>query len=259
MSIIQLFIKSLYSPLHIARFRFQKIGKTILYIFFLMLLASIPASIALSQSLSQVSAELDTILQEDVPEFSIENGQLISEAEGPQYIGEGDDEMVFDPSGEITAAEMAEANQSALLQEEVVIGSGGGSQVYSYSQAGNISFTKQELSNLASSLQDVLYILIPVAVIGLYLLNTTLKFVGIFALSVFGLMIRKASPIPLPYRFIWIMSAFAVTLPTIATTLLDLLPFQIPVGFTIYWLLAFFMLYKAYRSLPVPKKSSSSA
>ncbi len=143
-----------------------------------MLLASIPASIALSQSLSQVSDELDTLLQEDVPEFSIENGQLISEAEGPQYIGEGENELVFDPSGEITAAEMAETNQSALLQEEVVIGSGAESQVYSYSQAGNISFTKQELSNLASSLQDVLYILIPVAVIGLYLLNTTLKFVA---------------------------------------------------------------------------------
>ncbi|WP_252311694.1 DUF1189 domain-containing protein [Sinobaca sp. H24] len=259
MSMIQLFIKSLYSPLHIARFRFQKITKTILYIFFLMALASIPAGIALSQSLSHVSDELDTLLQEDVPDFSIENGELISEAEGPQTIGEGGRELIFDPSGEVTAEEIASSGQSALLQEEVVIGSGDNSQVYSYSQAGSISFTKQELSNLAASLQDVFYILIPVAVVGLYLLNTTLKFIGIFALSVFGLMIRKTSPIPLSYRFIWTMSAFAVTLPTMIIALLDLFPFQIPAVFTIYWVIAFFMLYRAFRSLPRPKKSSSPA
>ncbi|MFB5662064.1 DUF1189 family protein [Alteribacillus sp. HJP-4] len=184
MNIFKKFFKSLYSFRTIGSFRFQGIGKTILYVFFLMFIASIPSSIIFTSTF-------------------------------------------LDPDSR---------------------------QQFINMQLENVNLPESDASSIMETIEGMLPILIPVGVIGLYLISVALKFIGIFFLSLFGLMIRKTAPQLLSYRQIWMISAYTVTLPTIIIALIDLLPFVIPLSFTIYWIIAFFMLYQVFKHLPKPKE-----
>ncbi|MDQ0299713.1 hypothetical protein J2S78_002133 [Salibacterium salarium] len=261
MNIIQSFIKSLYSPRYTGRFRFKGIGKTIGYIFFLMFIASIPAAIILTNTIWTGVNQLETALNHDkMPDFEINDEGLQSENEDVHLSLEGEqgEIIIFDTAGQTTNNELQQNEKvTAFLQEELVFKNNGETQTFPYEQIGGFNVSKEDLNSYISAVDGLLLLVVPVVLLFMYLLSTALKFIGIFSLSVFGLLIKKASPIPLSYRQLWILSAHAVTLPTIAITLLNLLPFQIPWSFSIYWLIAFIWLYLIFTKLPIPKKKTS--
>ncbi|WP_158735091.1 DUF1189 domain-containing protein [Alteribacillus sp. YIM 98480] len=258
MNIFQKFIKSLYSPTFIGRFRFQGIGKTIGYVFFLMLLTSIPVSVLFTNTIFSTANKVENALSEEIPDFQLQNGQLHSEQNDPQIYEHENETIVFDATGEITREDIEqEENTTALLREEVVIAEDGTIQTFRYDQAGNIQLSKDDIITFADTLSGLFPILIPVVLVLLYLFSTALKFIGIFALTLFGLLIKKAAPIRLTYRQIWIICAYTVTLPTVISALIDVMPFQLPFAFTLYWAIAFFMLYNVYKNLPKPKNTES--
>ena len=67
MNIFKQFYKSMYSPKDIAVFRFQGIGKTILYVFFLTLLSLIPAIYYLSSSPISGVDTIQSSLKNELP------------------------------------------------------------------------------------------------------------------------------------------------------------------------------------------------
>ncbi|MFB4164743.1 DUF1189 domain-containing protein [Alteribacillus sp. JSM 102045] len=254
MNIFQKFMKSLYSPLYIGRFRFQGIGKTIGYVFFLMLLTSIPVSFIFTNTITSAANKVENALSEDIPDFQLQNGILHSDQTEPLIYNQDNGTVVFDTTGEFTREDInQEEETTALLREELIIAEGGEVQTFRYDQAGNLQLSKDEVLSFTDTLTGLFPILIPVILILLYLFAAALKFIGIFALSFFGLLIKKAAPISLSYRQIWIMSAYAVTLPTVITAIIDIMPFHVPFAFTLYWIIAFFMLYQVYKNLPKPK------
>ncbi|RSL34514.1 DUF1189 domain-containing protein [Salibacterium salarium] len=262
MNIIQSFIKSLYSPSYTGRFRFKGIGKTIGYIFFLMFIASIPAAIILTNSIWTGVNQLETALANDkIPDFEINDEGLQSLENEDVHLsleGKNGETIIFDTKGETTNIDLQQNKKvTAFLQEELVFKNNGETQTFPYDQIGGFNVSKEDLNSYVSAVDGLLLLVVPVVLLFMYLLSTALKFIGIFSLSVFGLLIKKASPIPLSYRQLWILSAHAVTLPTIALTLLNSLPFQIPWSFSIYWLIAFIWLYLIFTKLPIPKKKTS--
>ncbi|MGY4690314.1 DUF1189 domain-containing protein [Salibacterium sp. K-3] len=262
MNIIQTFLKSLYSPGYIGRFRFKGIGRTIGFVFFLMLAASIPSAITLTSSVIGGINQIETALtHEEMPAFSISGGEIVSQ--GEPYVDTTDEQkrrIVFDAEGRFSADEMEslkeQHNVTAFLEEEFVLNAGGEQRSFSYDLAGGFTISKSELASLIDGAGGLLFLFIPAAVLLMYLFTTALKFIGICTLSVYGLLIRKQSPLPLSYRQIWIMCAYAVTMPTILFTIIHIMPGQFPdyLQNMMYWFTAFVWLAVIYRKLPVPKK-----
>ncbi|MFC5713389.1 DUF1189 domain-containing protein [Thalassorhabdus alkalitolerans] len=258
MNVIQQFIRSLYSPKYIAAFRFSGIGKAISYIFFLMFITSIPAGITFTSSMLTLTSQVDSALHEDLPDFELRNGILHADQEEPLYIEDNGDTIIFDATGTVSREDIDTEPAIALLREEVVVIEDGTIESFSYGQAANLHLTKDEIISLMDTVSGLLPILIPVFLLGLYLFVTAMKFIGIFSLSLFGLLLRRKVAIRLPYRNIWIMSAYAVTLPTLVLAIIDAAGIALPFSFTVYWAIAFIMLFAAYRRLPKPKKPAAS-
>lgn len=256
MQIFHAFFKSLYSPTYIGRFRFIGIGKTIGYIFFLMLIVTIPASIIVTQTFLSTTTHVKDAIAVNLPDFIIEDGQLHSEEETSLFLQQNDFEVIFDSTGEVQLADIEGKEVIALLKEDVYIASAGESYTFRYDQAGNISLTKDDIHQFIESLTQLIPIIIPVYLIIVYLFSTGLKFIGITVLSFIGYLFKNLAPISLSYRHIWILAAYVVTLPTVVSTVMDMIsissfPFA---SIIVYWGIAIVMLIAVFKKLPTPKR-----
>lgn len=258
MNIFQQFIKSLYSPETIAKFRMAKVGRTILYVFLLMLIASIPMFIALSVSISAFFSAGDQLIDE-VPAFNIEDGVLDSDLDEPYVNEDGDMTLVFDSTGETAPADIDSYNNViALLEREIIFVNDGISERVSYADFG-IDVSKQEFENFYDTLSDVSVLIISVVLAGFYLFNTALKFIGIFALSLIALLMKRKKADQLTYKHCWILAAYTVTLPTIILAVFDLIgfPLPFPISFIVYWTIAVIMMNAVIKHIPAPKRPAA--
>ncbi|CAG9619323.1 DUF1189 family protein [Sutcliffiella rhizosphaerae] len=172
MSIFLQLIKSLYSPKTMAAFRFQGIGKTILYVFFLVLVTSIPLFISFGTNAFDI------------------------------------------------------------------------------------------LDNLDESTADLDQLMVIFIVLG-YIYFSGIKFVQISILAMFGLIIKKwTGRHNLQYRHLWLLSAYAVTLPTIIFSLLQAFQIASLGSETLYPIISFticlFILFLVIKQVKVRKPQPPS-
>lgn len=256
MNIFQQLIKSLYSPPTVAKFRFQGIGKTILYIFVLMIITTSVTAIQLGSTISSTVQQFQSDLKYELPDFEFKNSVLISDIEEPYFLSQNGDVFIFDPTGTLTLSEIERrySNALALLETEAVFVADGVAESYRYRDFGNINLTKDQVEELTDTVVDLLPLIITLVVIILYLVLTTLKFIGIFFLSIFGLIIKRNAEVDLSYKQVWVLCAYAVTLPTVFFAITDSLNIYIPLSFTLYWIVAVIMLYLIFKEIPRRQK-----
>lgn len=257
MNIIQQFIKSLHSPETIAKFRFQKIGKTILYVFFLMLITTIPMAVIVGSSISNMYNDIDTYMTDSFPDFTIENGVLHSDdTDEPVVMEEEGTTLVFDPTGDYTPADTTQYdNAFALLEREAVFVTDGVPQTVGYQEFG-LDISKEQLMELVDTVGGLLPLLIALIVLVMYLFTTAMKFIGIFTLSVITLLLKRKVADQLNYKQGWVLSAYAVTLPTVMFAIIDTAGINIPFSFAIYWVIAIIMMNLVLKHVPAPQKET---
>ncbi|MFE8703175.1 DUF1189 domain-containing protein [Cytobacillus sp. FJAT-54145] len=253
MNIFKQLIKSLYSPKDIALFRFQGIGKTILYIFFLTLIAIIPnVSYFSSAIINGIEATQNTI-NEGIPEFEISNGELTSDQAEPITMEQDNFTIIFDSTGDITLDELEVSNGLALLKNDFVLVAGGNIDTYSYSLFTDMILTKKDISSLVKSMESLLPIILPILVLTIYIFTAGIKFLEVTILALFGLVLKNIMNLKLQYRHMWRMAAYSVTLPTIFFTIMAALQTPVPNGFLINWFVSTIILYLALKEIPKPK------
>lgn len=255
MNIFAQIIKSLYLPQVTAKFRFQGIGKTILYIFVLMLITFSTAAYQLGTTVSNAVNEFDTVLKNEFPDFELTKSTLKSDLNDPLTIKINGDNFIFDSTGTLTVSDIEqEYNQAlALLKKDVIFITDGVAQSFQYRELGNVNLTKPQLEELTTSIRDLLPIIITIITLILYIVLTTLKFIGIFVLSIFGIIVKRNLNVKLSYKQTWILSAYAVTLPTLFFMIIDAFYIYIPFAFTLYWAVAIIMLYLIVKEIPKTK------
>ena len=79
MNIFKQLIVSLYSPKDIATFQHQGIGKTIFYVFLLVVISVLPSVYYFNTSMTSGFETIKETVEKDFPSFTIENGELISD------------------------------------------------------------------------------------------------------------------------------------------------------------------------------------
>ncbi|WP_141431559.1 DUF1189 domain-containing protein [Bacillus sp. 03113] len=253
----QLF-KSLYSPKDIASYRFQGIGKTILFVFFLTLISVIPTIYHFSTGLIDGLNQVNESIKKDIPSFSIENGELISDQSDPVTINKNDFTIIFDGSGKVDENQVSDTNNGiALLKDEFIFFANGQSQSYSYSMLQDLSLTKDDLVDFLGDVQSMLGIIIPIVAFILYLFASAGKFIEICVLAIFGLFFANMLNRPLKYGHSWRISAYAVTLPTIFFTVMEALKTSVSNGFLLNWCIAFILIFLSLKEIPSKKQKET--
>jgi hypothetical protein len=259
MNIFKQFYKSTYSPLDIASFRFQGIGKTILYVFFLTLLSILPSIYYLSTILTSGVESTRAVINDDIPSFTIENGTLSAETDVPITIDKEDFSIIVDPTGVITTEDVAdEDNAIALLKNEFAVSGGRQIDTYSYSMLEGLTLTKADFKDLVDTIDGMKGIIIPVITIFIFLFSSAVSFIEVSILALFGTALKNLAGRTINYRHLWRMAAYSVTLPTVFFTIMAAINTTVPYSFMINWFVEMVILYLAIREIPADKTSIQS-
>ncbi|MED3548976.1 DUF1189 domain-containing protein [Cytobacillus praedii] len=251
MNIFKQFIKSLYSPKDIAQYRFQGIGKTILYVFFLTFLSIIPSLIYFSTALINGMDAIQNSVKTELPSFIIENGELQADLDAPKIINKEDFTILFDPTGTVGHKEVSNSNNTiALLKNEALIIAGGQTQSFSYSMVQDFTLTNDDLETLLASVESSLPIITPLIAVVIYIVAAGMKFIEISFLALIGLLIQKLMEVNMQYRHTWRVAAYSVTLPTVFFTIMDSLRTLVPNGAIINWFVALIILLLVIKEIP---------
>ncbi|MFZ7945414.1 MULTISPECIES: DUF1189 domain-containing protein [Bacillaceae] len=257
MNIFKQFYKSIYSPKDIALYRFQGIGKTILYVFFLTFISVLPSIIYLSTALTTGIDSARSIIKDEAPDFSIQNGQLSAKTEVPITINKDDFTIIIDPTGAISDADVEnEGNAFAMLRDEFVLSSGGRTDTYSYSMLQDLHITKNDFLDFTNTIGGLKGIIIPVASLLIYLVSSAASFIEVSILALFGLALKNLLGRKLNYRQLWRMAAYSETLPTLFFTIMAAVKTSVPNSFVINWVVAIIVLSLAINEMPKPKKAN---
>ena len=257
MNIFKQFYKSIYSPKDIALFRFQGIGKTILYVFFLTFISILPFIIFLSTSLSTGIDSAKSIIKDEAPEFSIKNGLLSAKTEVPVTINKDNFTIIIDPTGAISDSDVEnEGNAFAMLKDEFVLSSGGRIDTYPYSMLQGLNITKSSMLDFFDTIGGMKGIIIPVMSVFIYLFSSAASFIEVSILAMFGLALKNLLGKNLNYRQLWRMAAYSETLPTLFFTIMAAIKTSVPYSFAINWVVAIIVLFLAINEMPKPKKAN---
>lgn len=255
MNIFTQFLKSLYSPKDIAKFRFQGIGKTILFVFLLTLVSILPTTFQFASAINNGLELTQEALKEDVPPFIIKDGQLSVESKTPYILQNNGIKIIIDGTGSINQSNI---NQSetviALLKNEFVFMAGGQAQTSSYSMFPEMNLTNQDIVQFLQSLEGLKYIFLPIMVLIIYIFSSGIKFIEVSILALIGLLVKNLLKRNITYRQAWRLAAYSVTLPTVFFTIMALLQTQVPNGFIINWFVSIMVLTLAMKEIPVKKQ-----
>ncbi|MBY0145694.1 DUF1189 domain-containing protein [Neobacillus niacini] len=254
MNIFKQFYKSTYSPKDIASFRFQGIGKTILYVFLLTLLSILPAIYYLSTMLTAGIEDTKSVMKNELPSFTIDNGSLSAETDVPLTIDKGDFTIMIDPTGVTTTEDVEDANNAiALLKNEIAVAAGGRIDTYSYSMLEGLTLSKEDFIDIVDTIDGMKGIIIPVMSLIMFLFSSAVNFIEVSILAWFGLLLKGLAGKNISYRHLWRMAAYSVTLPTLFFTIMSALNTPVPNSFIINWFVEIIILYLALKEIPSEK------
>ncbi|MDX8364217.1 DUF1189 domain-containing protein [Cytobacillus sp. IB215665] len=257
MSIFRQLVKSLYSTNDIAKFRFQGIGKTILYVFLLTLISIIPTAYFIASDISKGVNKINDLFESDLPSFYIEDGKLSIPGEEPILISKDDFSLIIDSRENISnndAVNNIDGDGLALLKNRAVYVSNANEQSFYYSSFGDITFSSDDMQNVISTLDSLLIIIIPVFILIMYIFSSGMKFLGITLLAFIGMIINSVLTRKITYRHSWILSAYSVTIPTLFFTLMGTFNVIIPAQFTLNVIISVIILSLVIQQIPIPKK-----
>lgn len=254
MNIFQRFYKSLYSPKDIAKYRFLGIGKTILYVFILMFISTLPGLYHFSKMSITALSEGKQIFMEELPSFQIENGVLTSDKQEIFILEKTGFNIILDPTGQQSISDIEkQGNAVALLKNEFVFVFDHNAQNIPYSTLEGMKLQNKDIDKFLTSLHGVLWIIIPVAFILLYLFTAAFGFIKISIFAGIGVLFAGSLNRKLPYRQSWRIAAHIITLPTMFFFVMDLLKTVVPGGLLINWIICLIFLYLSIREIPKPK------
>ena len=254
MNIFKQLYKSLYSPRDIAAFRFQGIGKTILYIFLLSLISILPAAYNLTVFANEALSESIETVNNELPAFSIENGSLVSQSDQPVTVEKENLTIILDSSGTIQKSDLSEEqNAFALLKDEFAVVTAGQTQSYAYSMFDGLNADNQDIADFLTSLDSLKGIILSVFVIILYLFSAGLTFIKVSIFALAGLLFANMLKRKLAYRQAWRITAYAITLSTIFFTIMEMLNTFIPGSVFLDWIVTGIILYLSIKEIPKRK------
>lgn len=249
-------LQSLYSPVHIARFRFHPIGKAISYVFFLSLIATLPIAIYFIISINKTIDSTRELLSEELPPFEVVDGILTSDEKKPIELIHPDVTILLDSTGTLTTDDVARyTNAVAFLKEDFSLVVNGHVQSYPYAVMQVDRFTNKDVYEFTRTLQSLLPIVISLSFFVLYFFTCTSKFLYVTVLAFIGLIFRETLNKRGTYRHMWSISAYSITLATVFFTIMEALQIVVPYAVALDWFVSITILFVSIKELPSVKEA----
>lgn len=258
MSLINQFIKSLYSSKDMALVRFQKIWKNIIYILLLSIIASIPITMTTVNILNEEIYEIEDLFTNEIPEFTLTNGKLTSENSQP-IIQEGINfTFVFDPTVTELDSNINDKNIIfALLEDKLLFNiPGQPDESLSYSNFENATITKDIVLNWFDNLTAMHSYIFSIVFIITFVITSLMKLMLVTVFACFLPLIASSWKKKLTYVQSWNLMAAIITIPTIFFCIIDALEIYIPYATTLQTFIIFVLMYIIIRELPVRKSNN---
>jgi hypothetical protein len=256
MNVIKQLIVSLYSPKTISTFRNQGMGKTILFVFLLTLLSVLPNIYYFSTSINNGLKVVESTVINEIPSFTIKNGELQSDEATTITINKNDFTIVFDSTGTVDQNTITNADQTIfVLKDELAYNYLGETQSISYSMFGDMTITKDDLLDFLKKIDSFLPYMIPATAIFFYLFTVVIKFIDISIIALFGLALKTILDKQIDYSHLWRLSAYSMALPTLFFTIMNSLNTVVLNGFFIHWFVSLTMLMLTLKEIPSQKST----
>lgn len=251
MNIFKQLIKSFYSPKDIATYRDVKIGRAILYVFLLIVVATLPIILSAILNFNKGLENVNSTLTTEIPDFTLQGGVLNSTSNQPIIIENKDGfTVIFDSTGEIGVSDVEELDTDtiAFLQKDAVSNIDGMVETFSYALL-EADLTKADVMELLESIESFKTTLYVILFLFLYIINVVGAFFKVTLIGLLGLLFKNTFNVSLTYGQGWKISAFAITLPTIAFALIDSFIPIIPFTDGLSWGISILMLFLAIKAI----------
>lgn len=228
-------------------------GKIVLYLLFISLILTIPSWVQTTALLNDFMNDGQEVANH-IPEFTIENDQLIPGENAKSFIYQTDSIIFsFDPSGEITPSEVENRIRGntigvSLLENGLYLSIPFYPIEFSYNQLNGMNDTM--FKEVLSSLQQMNPIVIGITFIILWISSLILAVIYNFVYTVFGNLVATITRKKIRFGDTWKIVLFASTLPTLFFSILNafsiqpLFQFEVQVAITVYF------YYLALKKLP---------
>ncbi len=202
------------------------------YLLLLLLIVTIALSIRFSFILSNGANFIADWISTNIPEITIRNGEVSSPAQQPYVKGTNDFVFILDTTG-VTSAISPEYKAGILLLKNKIVHkqSEVETREYDLSKTPYFVLNKAVVDRVRSIF---VWITIPLMVIFLYLYYIAAKLVQALAFSLLSLIINAAGKLNISYKGLLNIGVYALTLPTLLGTIVDIMGLRIPFFWIIY-------------------------
>lgn len=189
-----------------------------------------------------------------IPEFTIENDQLVPGEDATSFIYQTDSIIFsFDPSGEVTPNEIENRIRGntigiSLLENGLYLTIPFYPIEFSYSQLNGINDTM--FKDVLVSLQQMNPIVIGITFIVLWLSSLILAVIYNFVYTVFGNLVAAITRKQIRFSETWKIVLFASTLPALFFSILNAFSIQPLIQFEIQVIITVYFYYLALKKLP---------
>lgn len=250
MSIFQQLYKSLYSPKDMARYRFQKIGKSILYIFLLSLLALIPEMVQLTNLVRTELSLAEQTVQSEIPEFTIEQGELKADIREPILKVENDFVFLFDPNSEELPSSLTHRDGLFFLKHKAVLVSGTNNEAYTYSLLNDTAISKADVEDFFSMIKSMYPIALIILGALLYVFDSFIVLFGVTAIAFIGRFFAAQMKRNVNYKQAWTLTAYSFTIPIVFFMVMKFLSITVLHSFLIFVAVSCVVLFLTLKEIP---------
>ncbi len=211
---------------------FQKVSKSIGYLFLFIFLITLALSMKYSTVLIQGMAEVSKELGDRLPEIRIENGVVSTDVQEPFIIEEKDFIFIIDTTGKITTVDPS-YKQGILLTRNKLIHRQSEIETRAYDLSKIKSFTvnKEAMERWRKASSRFAF---PFLVVILFPYYVVAKQIQILFFSLIALIANTATKANLKYENLFNISLFALTPPVLLATIFNLAGLRIPLFLSVF-------------------------
>lgn len=249
MNLFKQFWYSLYSPKTISKFRLQKIGKTIFYLFLLAILYTLPGFFSFEKAVRLQVNNASDLLQENIQTISLNKGILTINDNKPFERKIGDYNYAFYPN-ETNLPSSIKKDKYAItvLKDRVVIKTITGEQDYPYPSLDTTEINKEDVSNFINNVKQALPVFMFALFFLFYLGSCFFIFIVATILAFVTALFNSNKQLSFRQRFA--MVAYSLTLPTVIYFILGLFSINIPFQTILFIIITAVMYSLTVKQLP---------
>ncbi|WP_088041743.1 DUF1189 domain-containing protein [Bacillus sp. EAC] len=251
MNLLKQFWFSLYSPKTISRFRLQKIGKTIFFLFLLAILYTLPGFFSFEKEVKLQVNNASDLLKENIQTISLNKGNLTINDNTPFERKIGHYKYALYPNSTVVPSSVNKEQFAIIaLKNRIIIKTDKGEQDYPYPSLKK-EINKTSVSKFISNIENALPFLLVALFFLFYLGSCFFIFILATIIAFITGLFKTGKKLSFKQRFA--MVSYSLTLPTVLYFVLGIFQIELPYQTFFFILITSLMYTLTIRQLPVKK------